>query len=86
MIQIVVSIYDRASGLYTRPVYVPSTGAAIRSFSDEINDKRPDNQLNKHPDDFDLFQLATWDDNTGAYLVSDTMPALLALGKQQIIN
>lgn len=84
MIQIVVSIYDRASGLYTRPVYVPSTGAAVRSFQDEINDSRPDNQLNKHPDDFDLFQIATWDDNSAQYVQGENMPMLLALGKQML--
>jgi len=86
MIQIVVSIFDRATGLYSRPVYVPSTGAAMRSFTDEINDPRPDNQLNKHPDDYDLFQIATWDDNTGQYTQLETFPMLLSLGKQVVVK
>ena len=46
--------------------FVASEGVAIRQFQDEVNRESDDNQLYRHPDDFQLFYLGTFDDNTGA--------------------
>jgi len=62
-------------------MFVPSVGVAIRSFSDEVNRKDPENQLFNHPDDFDLYELGEFDDNTGLFALHDA-PKLLSLGKQ----
>ncbi|WNK14640.1 MAG: nonstructural protein [Microvirus sp.] len=63
----VCAVYDSAIHAFGRPIYVPASGAAIRSFQDEVNRDDKDNQLHKHPDDFELYQLAIFDDETGAY-------------------
>ena len=78
---VLCSVKDRAADAYGRPMFVPSTGVAIRSFSDEINRQDAENQLYNHPDDFDLFEFGEFDDNNGKFTIYDE-PKLLSLGKQ----
>ncbi len=85
MKQVVVSVKDRAADAFGRPAFVPSTGVAIRSFSDEINRDHPENQMFSHPDDFDLYELAMYDDSTGIVEMLDT-PKLLMLGKMAKVS
>ena len=75
------TVKDRAADAFGRPMFVPSTGVAIRSFSDEINRKDNDNQMYNHSDDFDLYELGTFDDNLGTFSLHE-QPKLLTLGKQ----
>ena len=75
------SVKDRAADAYGRPMFVPSTGVAIRSFSDEVNRVDAENQLYNHPDDFDLYEFGVFDDNSGQFEIYD-QPKLLSLGKQ----
>jgi len=77
----IVSIRDRAADAYGRPAFVATEGVAIRQFSDEINRSSEDNQMYVHPDDFDLFYLGTYDDNTGAMDLLAS-PKQICLGKQ----
>lgn len=78
---IMCAVRDRAADAYARPMFVPSVGIAIRSFSDEINRNAEDNQMNKHADDFDLYELGEYDDETAKFIILDT-PKQLAIGKQ----
>jgi hypothetical protein len=78
---VLCAVKDRAAEAYARPMFVPSTGVAIRSFSDEVNRSDPDNQLHNHPDDFDLFEFGEFDDNTGKFELHE-QPKLLSMGKQ----
>ncbi|WNK14300.1 MAG: nonstructural protein [Microvirus sp.] len=80
MVLIVVSVYDRASDAFGRPLFVAAVGQAIRSFQDEINRDEPNNAMAAHSDDFDLFQLGTFDDSTGSLVACE--PKQLAIGKQ----
>lgn len=81
MKHIITTVKDRAAEAYGRPMFVPSTGVAIRGFADEINRNSSDNQLFNHPDDFDLYDLGIFDDNTGLFQLHE-QPKLLSLGKQ----
>uniref|UniRef100_UPI0040480DAA phage ORF5 protein n=2 Tax=Bacteroidota TaxID=976 RepID=UPI0040480DAA len=81
MKMIVCSIRDRAAEAYGRPFFLPAVGVAIRSFQDEVNRRAEDNQVFQHPDDFDLFELGSFDDATGKFELHET-PKQLALGKQ----
>lgn len=65
MILSVVSVYDSAAGAYNRPFYVPSTGLAVRSFRDEVNRNAEDNSMFRHPGDYTLELLGTFDDSSG---------------------
>jgi hypothetical protein len=75
------TVKDRAADAYGRPMFVRSIGEAIRSFSDEVNRQAEDNQLYNHSDDFDLYELGEFDDNTGLMSLHD-QPKLVSLGKQ----
>lgn len=75
----VMSVRDRAADVYGQPFFVASTGVAIRGFRDEINNARPDNQLFKHPEDFDLFYLGEFDDATGEF--DGVRPQQVMVGK-----
>lgn len=77
----VVSVYDRALGAFGRPVFVPSVGAAVRSFQDEVNN--PQGEIVKHPEDYELFHLGEWlDDNAAFYQLE--APKRLAVGKDLV--
>lgn len=80
----ILTVRDRAIDAYGQPFYATSVGGAVRSFSDEINNAREGNQLNKHPEDFDLFLLGEFDDNTGEFDI--TRPAQVAVGKDLLIK
>lgn len=56
-------IYDSKSETYTNPTVNPSRGQALRSFSDAIN--RGDSVLADHPQDFTLFEIGEWSNETG---------------------
>jgi hypothetical protein len=81
MKQIICTVYDRAAETYARPMFVPSIGVAIRSFTDEVNRNDPNNQLYNHADDFDLYELGEFDDQTSRIIMLD-LPKVLILGKQ----
>lgn len=81
MIYKIVSILDRAADAYGRPIFVLAIGQAIRSFQDELNRVAEDNTMNKHPDDYDMYELGIFDDNTGAF-TSLEEPKQIAIGKQ----
>jgi len=78
---IICSVKDRAADAFGRPMFVPSTGVAIRSFTDEVNRADKDNNLHNHPDDFDLYDHGIFDDQTGMFELHE-QPKQLAIGKQ----
>lgn len=80
MIHSVVSVRDSAAEVFNRPWIVPHRNVAVRDFTDEINRQAPDNPVNKHPDDYDLFYLGTFDDSTGLFKLED-IPAVIVRGK-----
>ncbi len=59
----VYSIYDQASGLYSRPFFTQSDAQAVREFTDIALDA--EHAIGKHPADYTLFRLGIYDDNNG---------------------
>lgn len=80
MIHFVVSVRDRAAEVFNRPFFVPHRGVAVRDFTDEVNRDDSQNALNRHPDDFDLYLLGQFDDNSGVY-TAEERPLVLVRGK-----
>ena len=78
----VVCVKDRAAEVFNRPFFVPHRNVAIRDFTDEVNRAAADNQLNKHPDDFDLYLLGEFNDNTGEFSIS--VPQVLVRAKDVV--
>ncbi len=61
----IYSIYDTASGLYSRPFFCQSDGEAQRSFQDLATDA--EHPVGKHPEDYSLFRLGIFSDLTGDF-------------------
>ncbi len=63
MRQFIYSIYDTAAAIYQRPFVAQSDGEVTRSFSDIACDA--DHEIGKHPEDYTLFTIGTFNDKTG---------------------
>jgi len=61
----IYSIYDTASGLYSRPFFCQSDGEASRSFQDLATDA--EHPVGKHPEDYSLFRLGVFSDLEGSF-------------------
>lgn len=61
----IYSVYDEKMDAFGTPMFFHSDGVATRSFSDEVNRRASDNNLNRHPNDFSLFSLGSYNDKTG---------------------
>lgn len=79
----IVSVRDRAADAFMRPFFVPSIGMAVRSFQDEINRQDADNAMFRHPEDYDLYDLGEFDEDTGKFNGVDS-PRMLAVGKDYV--
>jgi hypothetical protein len=63
MIMKMFSIFDAKAETFMPPFCVHSVGIAKRDFSDAVNDGK--SFVNKHPEDYSLFEIGTYDDQTG---------------------
>lgn len=75
---IMCSVLDLAAQQYGRPFFAISDGSAIRGFVDEVNHEDANSILYKHPDDFQLFRLGTFDDGGGKIELQE--PVMLISG------
>lgn len=56
------AIYDKALAAYGSIMTYTAKGQATRQFTDEVN--KPDSELNKHPEDYALYYLGEYDNET----------------------
>lgn len=66
MQHIIVAVRDRQLDAFMRPFTAATIGQAVRAFSDEVN--RQGSELNQHPEDYELYEIGQFDDDTGALL------------------
>jgi hypothetical protein len=78
------AVRDRATDMFGTPMFLVSTGQAIRSFADEVNRAAADNQLANHAEDFDLYALGEFDTNTAEFTTA--RPEQIAIGKNVKLN
>lgn len=83
-ISVCVAVFDKAVGAFGRPFFVPSSGAAVRAFLDECS--RVEGEMFKHPVDYELFMLGTFDDLLGALVSVPAHPELLARGSSVVVR
>lgn len=75
MINKVFCVYDSKAEAYMTPFHLRSRGEAIRSFSNACQDQKT--EFSRHPGDFTLFEIGTYDDSTGTY---ENLPAKINIG------
>lgn len=80
MRKVIVAIKDTAARLYGNPFVVQASAQAVRSLRDEVNSKESTSDVCKHPSDFELYELATFDEDTGIVTCHD-MPVMLCRAK-----
>lgn len=66
MITLVFSIYDSKAKVYSQPFHSVNVATACRSMAALVNDR--ESQVARTPEDFTLFQVATFDDVVGVYV------------------
>lgn len=72
------SVFDKKAECFSPPFFLKATGLALRGFSDMINSGEQ-TQYSLHPEDFDLYELGLWDDETGK-VEQYTEPRMLGNG------
>lgn len=65
----IFSVHDQAAGVFMQPFHAVASGIAVRGFADAIND--PQHDFSKHPGDYTLFELGTFDQETGQYTIHE---------------
>jgi hypothetical protein len=78
----ICTIFDNKTGAYLQPFFTANVAVAERAISDLVVD--PDHQFSKNPEDYVLFDLGQFDDETGLFDMHDaprtiaTLPAIKA--------
>jgi len=67
------SIYDRKALQYHAPFFSTADAAAVRSLTDLANDTST--TVGRHPDDYVLYCVGTFDDASGGLLSGGVPPA-----------
>lgn len=65
----VYTIFDQATGAYMRPFFMQSDGQATRAFKDLA--VAADHDIGKHPEDYSLWRIGTFDDNKAKLIPED---------------
>lgn len=68
----ICSVRDSATDSFQRPFFVPAVAVAARVFGDECRRASDDNPICGHPEDFELFELGTFDDSNGKFTMLDS--------------
>jgi hypothetical protein len=73
------AVYDAQVKTFMRPFYGRTVGEAERTFGDAV--RNPESDWAKHPQDYSLFKLGEFDDESGL-LVSEVAPVQCCLALQ----
>ena len=65
----VYAVYDKAVSAFLPPFYARSRGEALRGFTAACNDTK--HQFALHPDDYVLYSLGEFDDESGFHSASE---------------
>lgn len=78
MLLVIVSVLDLKVKAFGRPFFARTNEEAVRSFTGEVNRAAADNPLSAYPQDFVLYSIGTFDDETGK--VEDSANEILLTG------
>lgn len=79
------AVRDGAAQVFMRPFPSQSDGVAIRDFTTAVNEPNRESQLYMHPEDFDLYVVGEWDNETGMFAPAE-VPSQIARGKQVAVR
>ena len=73
------SIYDAVAAAFIQPFYTVNDGAAVRSFTEAVNDENT--QINKAPHDYILYSVGEFDEPTGT-ITAPEIPTKIMHGSE----
>lgn len=59
----IFAIYDNKAEAFMQPFYATTVGLALRIFADNVSN--PESILHKNPNDFVIYEIGEFDDQTG---------------------
>lgn len=59
----IFAIYDNKAEAFMQPFFASTVGLALRIFADNV--ANPDSIMNKNPNDFVIYEIGQWDEQTG---------------------
>lgn len=80
---VVCVVRDVRAAVFGNPFFLASLGQAERQFADEVNRAAEDNVMYKHPEDFELFNLGTFDSLTATFVLLER-PLQIAEGRSMV--
>lgn len=83
MITKVLAVFDNKVGTFAQPFFSQTLSSAKRAFADACSD--PSTMLSKHPEDYTLFLLGDFNDETG-FLDPLSAPENLGLAASFIVK
>lgn len=75
----IYAVYDSKVKYFHKPMFMRNKGEALRSWTEVANEK--DHAISRHPEDFVLFELGDYDDQT-ATITMHTAPEPLGSAVQ----
>lgn len=82
---IIISIRDIVANAYSTPTYHQSKGSALRAFGNEVNRADENNTIYKHPSDYEIYALGTFDDEKAEFELY-SKPEQLGLARDYVIK
>ncbi len=76
------SIFDAKALFFAVPFVSTNNGTACRSFSELVNNK--DSDCYKHPDDYILYRIGSWDDSHGIVLAEPPVNLGVAISFKEV--
>lgn len=58
------AVYDLKAACYGTPFFMPREEVAVRTFSDGVNESNRNNMWYLHPEDYSLFYIGEYDDES----------------------
>lgn len=81
MKQQIMSVYDTKARAFLPPFFVPHVDVGLRAIQQATLD--PQHQLSKFAEDFEIYHLGTWDDDTGHF---DPRPQPFSYGRVVVLR
>lgn len=76
------SVYDEKVQTFNPPFFCQTIGQAVRSYSDVVND--PKTSINRHPGDYVLYHVGSFDDESGEFKTK-VPPERLGVGTEYVL-
>lgn len=72
-----LALYDRVGEVFHTPMFMQNLGVAFRGLKDEIARGGEGNTLATHTGDFELYELGTYDQESGEFMPVGSAPRLI---------